>query len=60
VLLLERLRLFPVVFAPPPQNVKQLGEGFGAPCAAATAATEALLEASGMEDQVRRSRCRRA
>jgi hypothetical protein len=52
VLLLERLRLFPVVFAPPPQNAKQLGEGFGAPCASAMAGTEALLKASGLEGEV--------
>jgi hypothetical protein len=52
VLLLERLRLFPVVFAAPPQNTQQLGEGFGAPCASAIAAAEALLKASGLAEEV--------
>ena len=49
VLLLERLRLFPAVFSPPPQCAAALGAGFGAPCASALAATEALLKASGLE-----------
>ncbi|KAI8462676.1 MAG: hypothetical protein J3K34DRAFT_527577 [Monoraphidium minutum] len=52
VMLLDRLRLFPVVFAPPPQSAGQLGESYGAPCATAIAAAEALLKASGMEDEL--------
>jgi hypothetical protein len=52
VLLLERLRLFPVVFAVPPQNEAQLGQRYGGPCSAAMAATEALLKASGFGDEV--------
>lgn len=52
MLLLERLRLFPAVFSAPPQNEKQLGEGFGGPCSSAMAAIEALLKASGLAEEV--------
>jgi len=58
VLLLDRLRLFPVVFAAPPQNEKQLGQAYGGACASAVAAAEALLKASRKEGEVRLVCCR--
>jgi hypothetical protein len=49
VQLLERLRLFSAVFAPPPPLAPLLGDAYGAPCAAVMAAAEALHKASGIE-----------
>lgn len=55
---IQRLGLFPAVFAPPPALQAALGGGFGAPCAAVMAAADALLRA--WAPQVRRAHRRHA
>ena len=42
---IQRLRLFPVVFALPASLVPALGEGYGAPCSRVMAAAAATLDA---------------
>ena len=42
---IQRLRLFPVVFAPPTSLAAALGEGYGAPCTRVMAAAAAALTA---------------
>ena len=42
---IQRLGLFPAVFAAPPTLQAALGSGYGAPCAAAMAAADALMRA---------------
>ena len=55
---IQRLGLFPAVFAPPPALQAALGGGFGAPCAAVMAAADALLRT--WAPQVRRMHHRHA
>ena len=46
---IQRLRLFPVVFAPPDSLVAILGEGYGAQCSRVMAAAASTLTAWGAE-----------
>ena len=49
VRLLDRLSLFPVVFALPSDVQQQLGGGYGEACVTVMAAADALLKAQSFE-----------